>query len=203
MGSDPWAAAGGSRYGVNSPRNQIEILFGAAHVLAQQGKHEGCDYLLSELTSIYQEYTRQLQEAGFDPVQVTGWRQEQILIAKPISELQNVSRFTVDDITGTDVRNLQDEHLGSVSDIVFDYGSGEVSYAIVARGGFLGIGRDYVAIPWGHIRATPGLHTLVLDVTETAMDNAPTVDPDTFGDFATMAQQNEQVDRYWERQAGR
>ena len=202
VGADPWAAAGGPLYGAQSPRNQIEVLYGAAYVLAQQGKQEGCQYVLAELTNTYDQYTMRLQEAGIDPSQVTNWRQEQIAVAQPIQQVQGISRFTVDDVTGTDVRNLQDEHLGSVSDVILDPSSGAITYAIVARGGFLGIGRDHVAVPWNAFRATPGLNTLVLNVPEDAMENAPTVDPDSFGDPTTVTQQDQEVDQYWRQQGG-
>lgn len=202
MGADPWAAAGGPLYGVQSPRNQIEVLYGAAYVLAQQGKQDGCEYVLAELTNTYEQYTARLQEAGIDPAEVTSWRQEKIALAQPVQEVQGMSRFTIDDVTGTDVRNLQDEHLGSVSDVILDPKTGAITYAIVARGGFLGIGREHVAVPWNQFRATPGLNTLVLNVAEEAMQNAPTVDPDSFADPTTVTRQNEQVDQYWGQQGG-
>lgn len=199
---DPWEAAGGPLYGVQSPRNQIEVLYGAANVLAQQGKQDGCEYVLAELTNTYEQYAARLQEAGIDPTEVTSWRQEQIALAEPVERVQGIARFTIDDVTGTDVRNLQDERLGSISDVILDPNTGAITYAIVAQGGFLGIGRDHVAVPWNHFRATPGLNTLVLNVTEEAMENAPKVDPDRFGDPTTITQQNQQVDQYWGQQGG-
>ena len=200
-GVDPWASAGPA-FGAQSPRNQIEVLYGAAYVLAQQGKQDGCEYVLAELTNTYDQYIARLQEAGVNPADVTTWRQEQIVAAQPVDQIQGVSRFTIDDVTGTDVRNLQDEHLGSVSDVILDPSTGQIAYAIVARGGFLGIGRDHVAVPWSQFRATPGLNTLVLDVPEQAMENAPTVDPNNFGDPNTVTQQNQQVEDYWGQQGG-
>jgi sporulation protein YlmC with PRC-barrel domain len=201
-GIDPWAGAGGPFFGAQSPRNQIEVLYGAAYVLAQQGKQEGCEYVLAELTNTYDQYTAQLQQAGIDPADVTNWRQEQIALAQPVEQVQGFARFTIDDITGTDVRNLQDERLGSVSDVVLDPSTGAITYAIVARGGFLGIGQEHVAVPWNQFRATPGLNTLVLDVTQNSIENAPIVDPDSFGDPTTVTQQNQQVDQYWGQQGG-
>jgi len=198
----PWGAAGGTQSGVLSPRNQIRELFGAAQVLAYQGKEEGCQYVLAELTTTYDQFTSQLREAGVDPAEVTSWRQEQIALARPVTEVQGMTRFTVDDITGTDVRNLQDENLGSISDVLVDPNSGQISYAIVARGGFLGIGEDHVAVPWNQFRATPGLNTLVLDMSEEALESAPTVDPDTFADPATVTEQDQQVDQYWSQVRG-
>lgn len=114
--------------------------------------------------------------------------------------MSGVGRLNLDDLTGTDVRNLADESLGSVSDIIVDPVTGQIAYAVVARGGFLGIGEDYVAVPWQQFRATPGLNTLVLNVTENAFAEAPTVDPDAFGDAGQLQQQNQLINDYWGQQ---
>ncbi len=193
----PWSGVSAD---IRSPRAQIRELYGAAQVLAYQGETEGCQYLLSVLQDTYQGYTTQLGEAGIEPEAITGWRQERIALAEPVTDMSGTGRFNVDDLTGTDVRNLNDESLGSVSDIIIDPATGEVSYAVVARGGFLGFGEDYVAVPWEQFRATPGLNTLVLNVTENAFGEAPTVDPDAFGDSAQLEQQNQQINDYWGQQ---
>jgi sporulation protein YlmC with PRC-barrel domain len=109
--------------------------------------------------------------------------------------------FTVDDLEGTDVRNLRDEYLGSISDLAFDARSGEITYVIVARGGFLGIGEEHVAVPWGAFRATPGFNSLILDVSENRLEQAPMVDPDTFADDSAVSTQDEEVNRYWDQQS--
>ncbi len=193
----PWDTAGIMASGFHSPRYQIETLYSAAHVLAQKGEEDGCQYVLSELRDTYSDYTARLQEAGVEPGAVTDWRQEQIALAEPVGQVASASRLTVDQLTGTDVRNLQDERLGSVSDVLLDPETGQVSYVIVARGGFLGIGEQSIAVPWGHFRATPGLNTLVIDAPESTFENAPSVDPETFGDPGQRTDQNRQIDEYW------
>ena len=190
----PWSELNAD---IRSPRAQIRELYGAAQVLAYQGEVEGCQYLLSVLQDTYQGYATQLGEAGVQPEAISSWRQERIALAEPVTEMSGAGRLNVDDLTGTDVRNLEDESLGSVSDIIVDPSTGQLSYAIVARGGFLGIGEDYVAVPWDRFRATPGLNTLVLNTTESAFDEAPTVDPDAFGDAGQRTRQNQQINEFW------
>lgn len=197
MVGSPWGPAGIAQVGFLSPRNQIRQLFGAAQVLAYQGEEEGCQYVLGELTQTYGQFAERLAEAGIDPSDVTSWRREQIALAKPISEVQGISRLTVDDVTGVDVRNLEDDNLGSVTDVVLDPESGQISYAIVARGGFLGIGDDEIAVPWDRFRVAPGLNALVLDVSVDELEAAPEIDPDRFADLGTLAQQNDEIDQYW------
>lgn len=190
----PWSSVEGD---LRSPRAQIRHLYGAAQVLAYRGDEEGCEYLTAILGQTYEDYTARLSEAGVEPAAITDWRQEQLALAQPVYEHEQLQQLNVDDITGTDVRTPQDEHLGSVSDIVIDSRSGEVNYAVVARGGFLGFGEDYVAVPWNQFRATPGLNTLVLDVSPETLDQAPAIDPDTFGNPANYAQHNEQIGQFW------
>lgn len=190
----PWAGIGAD---VASPRAQIRELYSAAQVLAYQGDIEGCQYLLSVLENTYQDYTAQLTEAGVEPDAISGWRQERIALAEPITEVERQGRVNFDDLAGTDVRNANDESLGSVSDLVLDPGSGQISHAMVARGGFLGIGEDYVAVPWERFYATPGLNTLVLNIDQDAFDEAPTVDPQAFADPGQLDQQNQQINDYW------
>lgn len=190
----PWAGAGTD---LRSPRAQVRELYGAAQVLAYQGNSEGCQYLLEVLDSTYQSYTARLNDAGIAPDNVSGWRQEQLALAQPVTDLSEMGRLNTDDITGSDVRNLEDENLGSVSDLVIDPASGELTYVVVARGGFLGFGEDYVAVPWERFSATPGLNTLVLNMDPETLQDAPVIDPDTFGDPSTYSQQDQQIGQFW------
>lgn len=200
-GVSPWIAGGADFQGLQSPRFQIQSLYQAAYVLAYQGSQDGCEYLLARLQDTYSGYVAQLEEAGVSPDAVNTWRQEQLALARPVSEIEAMGRFTVDDLTGTDVRNVQDEYLGSISDVAFDAQNGTITYVILARGGFLGIGEEYVAVPWNMFRATPGFNTMILDVPEATLAQAPTIDPANFGDSSAMATQDEQVNRFWEQQS--
>lgn len=40
------------------------------------------------------------------------------------------------------------ENLGKIEEIVLDKLCGEVRYAVLSLGGFMGVGKDYYAIPW-------------------------------------------------------
>lgn len=192
----------GTAEGIYSPREQIRTLYFAAQVLAQRGEEEGCDYVAGQLETIYAGYGEQLEAAGVDPAQVTDWRQEQLALAQPIHEMQGMRSYRIDNITGTDVRNVQDENLGSVHDVIIDPSTGAAAYILVARGGFLGFGEDYVAVPWQQLNATPGLETIVLNVSQADLDQAPSVDPDRFRDPVTMDQERGTVDQFWATDRG-
>jgi len=53
-----------------------------------------------------------------------------------------------DKVEGTDVYNARGEHMGSIERVMIDKRSGQVAYAVLSFGGFLGIGSDYYPVPW-------------------------------------------------------
>lgn len=196
VGTGPWNV-GGRYYGINSPRYQFGTLYRAAYVLARRGDEQGCQHVVDALKGTYESHRSQLEEAGVDPQEVTTWREEQIALAKPVEEVAMAGRLTIDDLMGTDVRNLEDKELGTVTDVLLDPAAGDVSYVVVAHGGFFGVGEEKVAVPWERFRATPGLNTLVLDASEQQIEEAPGVNPETFGDPSQTAQQDREFDEYW------
>ena len=51
-------------------------------------------------------------------------------------------------IKGMDVWNLDNEHVGKIDELVIDIEKGQVVYAAMSVGGFLGVGDKLFAIPW-------------------------------------------------------
>jgi len=180
------------------PMQQIRVLHAAAAVMAQRGEEQGCQTVLSELKEVYGQYGQQLRQAGYDSNRLGSYRRQQLANAKPVTQLGGVLR--ADNITGTDVRSPRDEYLGSIEDVILDPNSGQISYAIIAHGGFIGIGEDYIAVPWQRLQATPNLDMFVLNTTENVLENAPKVDPDTFSSPQAYTQQRQEIDRFWQQQ---
>ena len=58
------------------------------------------------------------------------------------------SLISASKVQGTSVYNAAGEDLGSVHDLMIDKRSGEVAYAVMSFGGFLGIGERYHPLPW-------------------------------------------------------
>src|ERR1700733_5194501 len=56
--------------------------------------------------------------------------------------------ISADKVTGTSVYNRQGEKLGSVYDLMLNKANGQVAYAIMSFGGFLGMGESYHPLPW-------------------------------------------------------
>jgi hypothetical protein len=74
----------------------------------------------------------------------------------------------------------------------------EIAYAIIGRGGFLGMGQEHVAMPWQRMRATPNLDTFVLNMCEEQFESAPTVNPNAFATDEGYTTQRGEIDRFWD-----
>lgn len=81
----------------------------------------------------------------------------------------------VSKIIGTDVVNSKGEKIGDVEDIVLD-AKGNVAYAVVSTGGFLGMGDKMHAVPWSAIRTSTGTDNFMLDVDKDRLGSAPGFD---------------------------
>jgi len=76
-------------------------------------------------------------------------------------------------IVGASVRNLQDEKLGKIENLVVDLPAGRVVEVILASGGFLGLGDELSAIPPQSFRNGDHPDMLTLDATKEALNRAP------------------------------
>ncbi|WP_170984895.1 PRC-barrel domain-containing protein [Roseomonas sp. AR75] len=191
----PWSGIG---WGM-PPIQEMRSLHQAAAMLGHRGNEEGCRAVLAALRDAYAEYGTQLRQAGVTNERMGDWRRERLVAARPVTELRGALR--ADNLLGTDVRSPRDAYLGSVEDVVMDPQTGRIGYVILARGGFLGIGEDYVAVPWSRLRATPSLDVFVMDATEQALEAAPKVDRDAFDDMTRYTERRDRIDRYWQQQA--
>jgi hypothetical protein len=78
-----------------------------------------------------------------------------------------------DKVEGTAVYGGDRERIGSVYTLMIDKRSGQVTYAVVSFGGFLGIGDDYYPLPWSSLDYDTELGGYVVSVTRDQLDNAP------------------------------
>ena len=58
------------------------------------------------------------------------------------------SLISADKVQGTNLYSRDGDDLGEVESIMIDKPTGKVAYAVVAFGGFLGIGQQRRALPW-------------------------------------------------------
>jgi len=90
-------------------------------------------------------------------------------------------------ITGDKATNSAGENLGHIEELVIDLGSGRVLYAVLASGGFLGLGDKYFAIPWDLLTVDTDSHEVVVDVSKETLQNAPGFDKDNWPDIHDRA----------------
>jgi hypothetical protein len=63
--------------------------------------------------------------------------------------------------------------MGSIERVMLNKRSGQVAYAVLRFGGFLGLGSDYYPIPWNSLTYDTSLGGYRLDVTEQRLRGAP------------------------------
>lgn len=76
-------------------------------------------------------------------------------------------------LLGNEVYNDEVEELGCISEIMLDMRSGAVRYAVLAFGGFLGVGSKRFAVPWTALRLDTQRKRFVLDVERSRLEQAP------------------------------
>jgi sporulation protein YlmC with PRC-barrel domain len=76
-------------------------------------------------------------------------------------------------VNGTSVYNPAGEKLGSVYDVMINKVSGQVAYAVMSFGGFLGIGERYHALPWSTLTYDTSRGGYVVDITRDRLESAP------------------------------
>lgn len=76
-------------------------------------------------------------------------------------------------VAGTAVYNPGGEKLGSIDDIVIDKRSGQVRYAALEFGGFLGMGSDRYPVPWSMLKYDTRLDGYVVPLKKEQLDKAP------------------------------
>jgi sporulation protein YlmC with PRC-barrel domain len=83
-------------------------------------------------------------------------------------------------INGDEVYNAQGEHLGEIKELMIDLNSGQIAYAVLSFGGFLGIGDKLFALPWEAFTLNSEEKYFVLNVDKERFDNAPGFDKDNW-----------------------
>ena len=109
------------------------------------------------------------------------------------------STVTSADVNGTRVYSPSGDQLGSIDHLVIDKHSGNIAYAVMAFGGFLGMGADHHPIPWKKLRYDTELGGYVTDISQSQLEGAPSR-PDDWRDNRDWATKNYGyygVNPYW------
>jgi sporulation protein YlmC with PRC-barrel domain len=76
-------------------------------------------------------------------------------------------------VDGTAVYDRRGERLGSVHHLMIDKYTGQVAYAVMSFGGFLGIGESYYPLPWKMLTYDIRLGGYVVDLDRNRLEGAP------------------------------
>ncbi len=78
-----------------------------------------------------------------------------------------------DRVEGTDVYNTAGDKLGSIDDLMIDKRSGQVRYAVMKFGGFLGIDTDRYPVPWSSLTYDVDKGGYVVPLDKAKLEKAP------------------------------
>jgi sporulation protein YlmC with PRC-barrel domain len=81
------------------------------------------------------------------------------------------------EIKGARVINLQNEDIGDIDELLIEPATGQVRFAVVSVGGFLGLGSTRVAVPWSAFQIVTEREKIkyTLDATRERLEKAPRV----------------------------
>jgi len=89
-----------------------------------------------------------------------------------------------DTLIGDSVVNATDDDLGDIKEIMLDMQTGQVAYAVLSFGGFLGVGDKLFAVPWQALHLDTVNKRFVLDIDKQRLRNAPGFDKNAWPDMA-------------------
>jgi len=121
--------------------------------------------------------TKDKKDKKYEVDNLTGVNHEGTLANHP------VQRLTATSIIGDSVENNEGEKLGEIDNLMVNVHTGNVEYAVIEFGSFLGIGGKLFAIPFKELRVNPAKKVFVLNRDKDYLKKSPGFDkthwPDT------------------------
>ena len=115
---------------------------------------------------------------------------------------QKHSLIASDRVEGTPVRRPNGEKIGMIQRLMIDKLSGNVAYAVLSFGGFIGIGQKHLPIPWARLKYDLGNGAYQLDLSDEELSQAPAYEGDEEFDWGDRSQEIEihnyyRTPHYW------
>jgi sporulation protein YlmC with PRC-barrel domain len=92
------------------------------------------------------------------------------------TNMENSHLLRQSDLVDKKVRNLENEHVGKIEDLMIDVADGRITYAVLSFGGFLGMGHKLFAVPWESLSIDRAKDEFILNVDKDKLKNAPGFD---------------------------
>jgi sporulation protein YlmC with PRC-barrel domain len=87
-------------------------------------------------------------------------------------------------LVGTPVKNLQDQELGQVENLMVDVSAGRIVAVIISSGGYIGLGDELSAVPPTALRFNAAHDTLQLDASKEMLASSPHFKASQWPDFS-------------------
>ena len=100
-----------------------------------------------------------------------------------------------DKVEGTAVYNTEGKKLGSIDDLMIDKRSGEVKYAVIEFGGFLGMGTDRYPLPWRVLKYSNDKGGYVVPLEKSTLEQAPKYRDDAIPPYDNVY--SKRIDSYY------
>jgi sporulation protein YlmC with PRC-barrel domain len=114
----------------------------------------------------------------------------------------NFKVLSASSLSGTHIHNPEGEHLGELEEVMIDLKTGNVAYAVLSFGGFMGFGEKLFALPWSMLTVDMDREIIVADLTKETLKNAPGFDKDNWPmtpepDWLESVYSYYSIDPYW------
>lgn len=76
-------------------------------------------------------------------------------------------------VEGTAVYGADSEKIGRIENVMIDKFSGQVAYAVLSFGGWLGMGHDHYPLPWAMLKYNENLGGYIVNLTKDRLEAAP------------------------------
>ena len=102
-----------------------------------------------------------------------------------------------DRVEGTAVRRPNGEKIGQIERLMIDKTTGKVSYAILSFGGFLGLGANFLPLPWARLNYNREIEAYQINISDEELKRAPSFLADKEFDWGDRSQE-ESLHRYYD-----
>jgi sporulation protein YlmC with PRC-barrel domain len=90
-----------------------------------------------------------------------------------MDERETTNLIGSDKVEGTAVYGTDGNKLGSIERVMIDKATGQVSYAVLGFGGFMGLDNDHYPLPWQSLKYDKRLGAYITGITESQLQGAP------------------------------
>ena len=115
--------------------------------------------------------------------------------SRSVEREETTDLIASDKVEGTAVYNRQGEKLGEVYNFMVGKRSGQVAYAVMSFGGFLGIGQKYHLLPWSALTYDTSRGGYVIDADKDRLMGAPSYQ--SWEEPFSRPNYGRQVQDYW------